>query len=322
MAIAGFFAPSPRSVLDTFSKEMAERIQETLGKGRYDLVVASQEGTAAYRRYFKDRPAVFEEVEIAVLYERYLKASGLWSRFRNGLTWYKQKRFLSRLLCDFDACTVVSDQESHLLSETVPSLPLIEVIPNCVNLEAYKGLESDADEDQLIFTGSFLYEPNHEAMVWFVRDVYPEIRKRIPGAKLIITGDHANRPMPAVEGVDLVGHVEDVRPLIASSKASLAPIFSGGGTRLKILEAMALGTPVVATSKGAEGLEVKSGEHLLVADTSAEFAAASVQILRDTELRRRLAENAFQLVSRKYDWSAVMPGFLALLDRIVGNKVA
>jgi len=116
--------------------------------------------------------------------------------------------------------------------------------------------------------------------------------------------------------------VEDVKSLIASSKASIAPIFSGGGTRLKILEAMAIGTPVVATSKGAEGLDVKSGEHLLMADTSEEFAAASVQILRDSELRYRLAENAFQLVSSRYDWAAVMPGFLALLDRIVGNRAA
>ena len=99
-----------------------------------------------------------------------------------------------------------------------------------------------------------------------------------------------------------------------------APLHTGGGTRLKILEAMALGTPVVATSKGAEGLDVQAGQHLLIADTPQDFAAQVIRLLREPGLRRRLAENGQQLVQQRYDWAGVLPRFLDLVDQVTGCK--
>jgi glycosyltransferase involved in cell wall biosynthesis len=134
--------------------------------------------------------------------------------------------------------------------------------------------------------------------------------------QLAITGDHGNLPLPQASNITLTGRVKDVRPLIASSWISLAPIFEGGGTRLKILEAMALGTPVVATSKGAEGLDFEVGRHLFVADAPRDFADAVCRLLKDPGLRRRLSEQASRLVTEKYNWSAVMPRFLSLVERV------
>jgi glycosyltransferase involved in cell wall biosynthesis len=114
--------------------------------------------------------------------------------------------------------------------------------------------------------------------------------------------------------------VPDVRPLIASATVSVAPILTGGGSRLKILEAMALRTPVVATSKGAEGLDVQHGEHLLIADTPDEFAKATLNLIRQSELRDHLCENAYQLVREKYNWEAVLPEFLQIVDRVGANS--
>ncbi|MFZ0427233.1 MAG: glycosyltransferase [Acidobacteriota bacterium] len=315
-AITGLLSPVPRSVVDTFSPEMAHAIREEVANRKFDLVIASQEGTAVYARCFEGIPALFEEVEIAVLYERQSRAENILSRSRHYLTWLKQKHHLARMLGSFRACTVVSDQEQALLSSQIPGLPHVEVIPNCVSLSDYRVPAEPPRRKRLIFTGSFRYEPNHEAMCWFVREVYPQVRQRVPDVELLITGDPAGLTLPPEPGVTLAGHVPDVRPLVAESSVSLAPIHVGGGTRLKILEAMALGTPVIATPKGAEGLRVVSGRDLLIADTPEQFIEATVRVLTDASLRRRLANSAFRLVGSRYDWPVVMPQFLRLLDRV------
>jgi polysaccharide biosynthesis protein PslH len=115
--------------------------------------------------------------------------------------------------------------------------------------------------------------------------------------------DIANLLMPP--GVQLTGYLADVRPTIAESWVSLVPLRQGGGTRLKILEAMALGTPVVSTSKGAEGLETNHGENILLADTAAEFAQRTIELLRSPELRARLVAGGRRLVESRYDWRVV-----------------
>jgi glycosyltransferase involved in cell wall biosynthesis len=149
-----------------------------------------------------------------------------------------------------------------------------------------------------------------------VGKVFPLVLQKVPAAQLIITGDHADLPLPSMKNALLAGYVNDIKSLIASSTVALAPLWSGGGTRLKILEAMAMGTPVVATSKGAEGLEVEPGTHLFVADDPETFAEAVVRLLSEPELRRRLAVSGKDLVSARYDWGSVLPEFLRLATRI------
>jgi glycosyltransferase involved in cell wall biosynthesis len=312
----GFLSPTPRSVIDTFSKEMAQRIGQAVSLSDSDLVVASQLGMAGYGRHFQGLPALFEEVEVGLPYQQFAQAASAWRRARNGLTWAKHRAYLSRLLRCFRACTVVSEQERALLSRAVPGYQAIEVIPNCINLAEYDAVPGSLQTNTLIFTGPFRYFANHDAMTWFLEEVYPRIQAGMPGVRLIITGDHLGLPLPSADNVTLTGFVDDVRPLIASASVSLVPVRVGGGTRLKILEAMALRTPVVATTKGAEGLDAQHGEHLLIADTPEAFAEAVLRLLSDPSLRQRLANNGYQLVCERYDWAAVMPHFLDLVERV------
>ena len=142
------------------------------------------------------------------------------------------------------------------------------------------------------------------------------IVEKVSDGRLVITGDDGDMRLPSNQSVTLAGYVDDIKGLIASSTVALAPLWSGGGTRLKILEAMAIGTPVVATSKGAEGLDAQTGEHLFVTDEPGEFAETIIKLLTDQNLRQRLAANASRLVREKYDWAVVMPGFLDLLRRV------
>jgi glycosyltransferase involved in cell wall biosynthesis len=311
----GYFSPTPRSVIDTYSAEMACALRQLLSAHPIDLVIASQFDMAVYSPTFRHLPAIFEEVESGVLYERFQGATSALQRMRHGLTWMKHRRFLAALLANFQLCTVASPQEKQILLDCVHPKQRVEVVPNSVDVQSYRNVRPVKQANTIIFTGAFSFVPNYAAMQWFVGEVFPLVKAQVPNTQLVITGDHANKPLPAGEGVTLAGYVDDVQTMVASATVSIAPLQTGGGTRLKILEAMALRTPVVATTKGAEGLEAVSGQHLLIADRAEEFAAAIISLLRSTELQNKVADQGYRLVSAKYDTAVVVPSFLNLVGQ-------
>ncbi len=312
-----FLRPVPRSVRGTFSPEMAGLIEQELASGGYDLVIASQWQMAGYAPYFRGTPALFEELELGVLHDAFTQADSLAQRVRHGLTWYKHRRYLDRLAPAFRGATVVSEREQAIARRWLPAFEPIEIIPNGITVPAGPPA-GEKDGQTLIFTGPFRYRVNYEAMVWFLERVYDHIRKAVPNVRLLITGDHDNLPLPEKPGVVLTGYVDDIQTLIAGAAVSIAPLLAGGGTRFKILEAMALGTPVVSTTKGAEGLAAADGVHLLLADDPESFAWAVLRLLGDETMRGRLAQNARELICRTYAWPAILPHFLAEVDRAAG----
>lgn len=318
-SILGFLSLTPRMVQETYSREVERYIRQELGSQAYDVVVASQFDMAMYAPLFGNVPALYEEAEVGTFYDQYAQAASPVLRLRYWLTWWKHKRYINLLLDDYAACTVVSAAEQRMLRLIHPGFDEVEILPNCVDVAAYEAVQAEPAADTMVFTGSFRYRPNYEAMCWFAGEVLPGITAQIPNARVRITGDHDGLRLPNARQVELLGFVDDIKPVVAGAWISLAPIHQGGGTRIKILEAMALHTPVVATSKGAEGLEARHGEHLLIADTPKAFSQACVRLLQDPGLRSELAHNAFELVKTRYNWQAVIPDFLNLLVRISKN---
>ena len=160
-------------------------------------------------------------------------------------------------------------------------------------------------------------------MQYFLADIYPLIKHEIPDVTLSITGSTKGVDLNGLRldaSVHLTGYVEDIRFPVAQSAVCVVPLRQGGGTRLKILEAMALGTPVVSTSKGAEGLDVVDGEHLMIGDTPEAFADAVMRVMRDSNLRERLRCNARILVEHRYDWESIGAQFVALVEGAVKRK--
>lgn len=321
-ALAGFLNSKPRSVVDTYSSAMVEAIRLYMTSGNCDLIVASQLATAAYAREFGRVPALLEEVELGVFAQQAEEVDPFPLRVRRRLMWAKQRAYVRELLPRFAACTVVSEKERELLRRAAPDYKAVEIIPNCINLDDYLNIATPRQSNTLVFAGAFTYRVNYEAMVWFVGEVYPLVRDKIPDTRLVITGDHAGLPLPQAENVILAGFVDDIKAAVTEATVSIAPILQGGGTRLKILEAMALGTPVVSTTKGAEGLSVIDDEHLLLADTPDAFATAVVNLLKDAQLREQLATNARNLVGREYNWQRVMPRFLDLVEAVANPVTA
>jgi glycosyltransferase involved in cell wall biosynthesis len=160
-------------------------------------------------------------------------------------------------------------------------------------------------------------------MQYFLAEVYPLIKQRSPSVSLTITGSTVGVDLDGLEledSVHLSGYVDDIRPLVRSANVCVAPIREGGGTRLKILEAMALGTPVVATHKSAEGLDVFDGKHILLADDPREFAEHTVKLLHDPQLCQRLTAEARELVERRYDWARIGDDFVDLVEEVTERR--
>jgi glycosyltransferase involved in cell wall biosynthesis len=196
-------------------------------------------------------------------------------------------------------------------------------VPTGVDTDYFRPSGTPARATELVFTGSMDWLPNQDAMRYFCRHVLPLVRANEPGARLTIVG---RSPTPAVlslakeAGVRVTGRVDDVRPYMDDAAVYIVPLRIGGGTRLKIFEAMAMGKAVVSTTVGAEGLPVADGEHLLIADEPQSFADAVVRVIRDRGQRERLGSAARALVLERYDWSAVAGALEDPLTRLASGQ--
>jgi glycosyltransferase involved in cell wall biosynthesis len=322
-ALLGYLCTAPRSVVDTHSEAMARLVRDRLAVDHLGLVVAIEAPVAHYLLSAARIPAVVDEVQVTVIKDAAERAGSSLARLRARLTWLKQRHYLMRLLARFDACTVASEVERANLRQAVPGYERVHVIPNGVDVEHNHLSGAAPSPNTLIYTGALTYSANYDAVDFCLREVLPPIQNEVPDVRFRVTGSTqgvAAERLPQRPGVTFTGYLDDVRQAVAGSWALVVPLRVGGGTRLKILEAMALGTPVVSTSKGAEGLDVQHDENILIADAPREFAAQTVRLLRDPALRRRLAENGRKLVEDKYSWTEIGRRFNDLLESVVRER--
>jgi glycosyltransferase involved in cell wall biosynthesis len=306
-AFKGLFSMKPRSIVQTYSTEMARVVINALRSDSFDLVVASEVSAPSLISLLASQitgiPKVLDALEISLAKDAYEKAAGVGSKARHALTWLKLQTFTRDMLLKCNACTVPSIAEKQNIQELLPRDYPIEVIPHSLDLDLYPESKVVIEPNSLVFTGSFTYHPNLDAARYFIDEIYPAIRAHEPNAKLKIIGNlNGSDPtqFPADQAITCTGLLQDVRPEIAKSWLSIVPLLEGSGTRLKIIESMALGTPVVSTSKGAEGLEVSHGENILIADTPAEFSRAVLDVLHSPSLRQKLSQGGRTLVARNY----------------------
>jgi glycosyltransferase involved in cell wall biosynthesis len=319
----GFLAVRPRSVLDTFNREMERHIQRAVQRKRYDLIIGNEIDMAPYLVSIPHTPKLLEDIELTFYYERYAQQAKRMDKIRSGVSWLKWERYIRNLSRDIQAWTVVSQKERNLLSRISNGVISSLVVPNCVNYQSYQGDFGSPDKDTLIYSGALTYHANFDAVDYFLREIFPLIQKERPGTRFIVTGKLDGVPiesLPDHEKVIFSGYLDDIRPAIAHSMVNVVPLRVGGGTRLKILESMAIGTPVVSTSKGVEGLDLVDGREILVADAPDDFAAAVLRLMRDTELRERLSSAGCATVARQYDWDVVAPEFTRFVENTAGGN--
>ncbi len=319
-ALLGYLSRWPRSLVDVYSPAMAERVQAAVRQETVDVIVASELQTMRYLELAPQIPAVLEEAEITFFHNRMQQAAATRSRFRAQLTLSKLEAALRALLERGVAMTVVSEAEREYMARFAPPGACIEVVPNGVDTVGNRPDPAARPANHtLIYTGAVTYSANLDAVTYFVRDVWPLVRARAPEAQFTVTGGTGKvdvSALAAVPGVTFTGYVPEVAPVVQRHSALVVPLREGGGTRLKILEAMALGVPVISTSKGAEGLNVRHEENILIADQPAQMADTIRALFDDAALRATLAANARALVEREYDWSAIAQRLLKVMGRV------
>jgi polysaccharide biosynthesis protein PslH len=304
--LSGLLSPRPRSVVANHSPRMATAAQRR-DKHHYDVVIASQIHMAPYALLLHNTPRLLEEIELSPLYEQYISQHRLRARLRYGLTWWKTRRYVASLLRHFAGASVVSERELAIIRPLAPADLPLAVVPNGVDVAACMQDFGPPENDTLIYPGALSYDANFDAMDYFLGAILPQVQAVRPDARLRITGRATSAQLaalPRAQGVEFTGYLDDVRPAVARAWAEVVPLRKGGGTRLKVLEALALGTPVVSTSKGIEGLALEPGQHALVADTPTEFAAATAKLLGQPALRAQLAEAGRRVARERFDWQA------------------
>lgn len=194
-----------------------------------------------------------------------------------------------------------------MIGEIVPGA-LTRSVPNGVDVAYFLPADEPEDPEAIVFTGLMKYRPNVDAAVYFVRDVLPKILATRPNAMFYIVGGEPPEEVKALAGKNVVvtGRVPDVRPYVRRAAVFVVPLRMGSGTRLKVLEGLAMNKAMVSTSLGCEGIDVENGKHLLIADDPGTFAAAVLRVMSDRQLARQLSSEGRDLVNRSYRWETIV----------------
>jgi polysaccharide biosynthesis protein PslH len=310
---------------------------ERLTRARHFHVVVAEHSQIAWsvRSAVKNwgGPSVADIIDVRHIYEARKQELRHGSRSRvpaKDLDFIRQFEDLEKdVISSFDRSLAMSEPDSEHLRKLAPDA-VIEVVPNGVDVDYFSAMREarskrwhGSKEPVVLFTGNLTYPPNIDAIIYFSREVWPEIRKRLPGARFVAVGlgppPLQLRSLTHGTGIELHPSVPDVRPFFAQAAAAVVPIRFGSGTRLKILEAMAAGVPVVSTSIGAEGLDVRDNHNLLLADSPADFADAVLKLLLDGPLMERVTDAGYHTVREVYDWKIIGRDFGAMLQQMADS---
>jgi polysaccharide biosynthesis protein PslH len=329
-AAARLFDPLPYATGKYRSTEYRDKVESLLATGQFDLVVCDFLVPAVNMPRELPCPSVLftHNVEAEIWRRHYEGQTDPVRRFLFKQQWRRMLRFEAATVSRFDLVLAVSDTDRDTLQRLYADelqAPVFTVATGVdTNFFAPPAVAAMSPH-HLVFTGSMDWIPNEDAMKHFCADIFPRIRAEEPGVTLSIVG---RAPTPAVQrlaeipGVEVTGRVDDVRGYVGRAAVYVVPIRIGGGTRLKIFEAMGMGKAVVSTTVGAEGLPVTHGKDVWIADTAGAFASAVVSLLRGPARRVQLERAARELVVTHYDWSAVAGQLEEALEAAAGRRAA
>jgi polysaccharide biosynthesis protein PslH len=224
---------------------------------------------------------------------------------------YEKKNY-----ANFNLGITVSLDDRKALIANVPGLR-VENIPNGVDIDFYQPRSEEPEPKTLVYIGNYSYPPNEDAALYFCNEIFPLIRARDKEIKVIFVGKNPPAQIIHTEGVEATGYVDDIRPYMAGATIVIVPLRVGGGTRLKILDALSMGKAIVSTSLGAEGIDARHGEDILIADTPRDFADRVVEMVHNPGLRKKLEVNGRELAKKKYDWDILAEDLDRYLHEVV-----
>jgi sugar transferase (PEP-CTERM/EpsH1 system associated) len=325
--LANFASPYPFGVAKDYSPALVRRLHQLIAAERFDVLVCDFLQATINLQSIHTLPTVlFQHNVEAEIFRRYLLQQTSWlGRMFWLYQWKKMRRYEGRVAKQLDCCIAVSEADRKTFQRDY-GLTNVSTIDTGVDVDYFASYRATQRPCHLVFTGSMDWMPNEDGILWFVHEILPIIRRRLPEVSLSIVGRRPGRKLvqlgQSAAEITVTGRVDDVRPHLAEAAVFVVPLRIGGGTRIKIFEAMASGVPVVSTTVGAEGLRVEDGRNILLADTPQTFAEAVVKLLSNASTAREIATAARNLVTQSNDWKIVARQFAEICLRTVSNRKA
>ncbi|MCE7946609.1 MAG: glycosyltransferase [Chloroflexi bacterium CFX4] len=310
--------PFPQCADQAWSAAMWQAIQDQRRAATYDLIhLFGGVQVYEYRALVQDLPNLIVPYESYSLYLRRqaMQARTIGEKLMARLRLSMAQRYERQMFSGFDGVVVLTEADAAALRALSPNLPL-HVIPNGVNLpQAAPNVPTEGAH--LLFVGNYEYAPNLDAALWLAREIFPLIKARLPHAELWLVG---NAPPPvlracAAPDIHVTGHVPSLTPYYERAALFLSPLRFGAGIKNKVLEAMAMALPVVATPLSVDGIAADEGVRL--AESAAAFAEQSIMLLADAALRARLGAENRAVIAARYTWSAVADAYEVLYEQII-----
>ncbi len=304
--VRSFLSGQPWMMLRDDRTAMRRLVDRLAEKEEFDIVHADQLNMAQYAHRVPGTSRVLDEHNALWLLYRRLAATmpvgpQKWLLERD---WRLLKRYEGQMVRSFDAVLAVSNEDRAALLEAAGAKREIVVVPIAIDTVETRPLERVPGANHVLHLGTMFWPPNVDGVLWFIRHVWPLVRQRHPDATFDVVGSRPPPRLKALSGerVNVTGYVADPTPYLRRCGAFVVPLRAGGGMRVKILNAMAQGLPVVSTTLGAEGIAVTDKQNILLADAPADFAAAVSRLLDDRELATRLGTAGRRLIETRYDY--------------------
>jgi glycosyltransferase involved in cell wall biosynthesis len=323
--LQSWLRPMPFVIARDDSAAMRRLVLQLAQEQRFDLVHAVQLNMAPYALAVADVPRVLDQENVvSLVVERLcrLQRPGP-KKLALYLEWRKLLRYEGEVCRRFNRVLAVSEADRLALQGIAGAECPVDVIPIGIDVEATPVIPRRPDAAVIVTVGNMHWPPNAEGVLWFLEEVYPLIKQEILTVRLRVVG-----PRPPAEllrrgqkdaSIEVTGYIEDLPPYLEDSAVMVVPLHAGGGMRVKILEGMAMGLPIVSTTIGCEGIAVVAGEHLLVADTPEGFAQATVSLMRDRARANELAHCGRCLVEERYDWRVAYRPLEHIYEALAGE---
>jgi glycosyltransferase involved in cell wall biosynthesis len=311
-------SPRPFACREVHTRALQEAIDRLCAERRFDAIQLESSLLCAFR-FPTDALLVLDEhnVEYEVFQRMQEGERSTARRLFHRLEHVRFRRFEQAWWRRVDACVLTSPREEQIVRREAP-MTLTAVVPNGVDTERFRPEPGAVRPRTLVFNGLLQYRPNLDAALWLVDEIWPRVVARCPDARLAIVGRGEPADLARLErpGVEVTGEVPDVRPYLHAAAVVAVPIRMGGGTRLKVVEGLAMGKAMVSTALGCEGIAVRGGEHLLIADAADAFAAQVVELFEDPARAAALGRAGRSLMEDEYSWEIAGTRLRALYDRL------
>ncbi len=328
----GLIGKTPLPILNYTTPAMQQKLAQVLDEKDFDIVQVEGLHLADYLpilRAARSKPKLicdWHNVESELMQRYGEQETSLPRRVYARMTAKRMADMEKRIINLFDAHVTVSERDRDQIMQWSPTVP-VHVIENGVNVEYYspKAGEEMPKQFRIVFIGSMDYHANTEAVTRFAESVWPRIYEKYPDLVFTIVGRNPTPEVSALNdkpGIEVTGRVRDVRSYCREALASVVPLRIGGGSRLKILEAMAADLPIVSTRLGAEGIETRHGENILLADSDDDFTQAILRLCADENERLKLTRAGRALVEQHYDWSVLAARLREIHEGLLAQKSA